>query len=84
MLFRSLTGCGVIIPDEALEDYARHVASLPERMEAQQFDQGRRQEQQQETREALGREPGQKPDEGQSIDLDNQQAEAAKRRLKRW
>lgn len=80
---RELTGCGVIIPDEALEDYARHVASLPERMEAQQFDQGMRQEQQQETREALGREPGQKPDEGQSIDLDNQQAEAAKRRLKR-
>lgn len=33
-----LTGCGVIIPDEALEDHLRQLANLPERMENQQFD----------------------------------------------
>ncbi len=35
---KDLTGCGVIIPDEDLEDYARKSANLPDRMESRQFD----------------------------------------------
>lgn len=42
---RELTGCGVIMPDEALEDFVRETANLPERLEAQQFDQAIRQQQ---------------------------------------
>ena len=39
---KELTVSGVITPDEGLEDYVREVANLPERMETQQFDEGRR------------------------------------------
>ena len=35
---RELTGCGIIMPDESLEDYVRKVGNLPERLNAQQFD----------------------------------------------
>ena len=31
---KDLTGCGVILPDEALEDYVRETGNLPESMEA--------------------------------------------------
>ena len=60
---RDLTGCGVIIPDEALEDYVRTVGGLPERLEATQFDQELRMTQRRENR--LRR------DEGQDIDTED-------------
>lgn len=60
---RDLTGCGVIIPDEALEDYVRTVGGLPERLEATQFDQELRMMQRRENR--LRR------DEGQDIDTED-------------
>jgi hypothetical protein len=37
---RELTISGAITPDESLEDYLREVAHLPERTDAQQFDEG--------------------------------------------
>ena len=48
---KELTGCGVIMPDADLEDYARQIAKLPERMELRQFDMEARAQQRRETRE---------------------------------
>lgn len=56
---RELTGCGVIMPDEALEDYARKLANLPERLEAQQFDEEARAQQRRSAREKKDAEAGQ-------------------------
>lgn len=81
---KELTGCGVILPDEALEDYVRETGNLPERLEAQQFDQQARQQQQQDQKE--------KQTSGGKIDAkqieeedaeDAKSAEAAKKRLER-
>lgn len=55
---RELTGCGVIMPDEALEDYARKLANLPERLEAQQFDEEARAQQRRSAREKKDAEAG--------------------------
>jgi len=60
---KELTGCGVIMPDEALEDYVREAANLPERLEAQQFDEGVRAQQRRAAREK-------KDAEAQDIDAD--------------
>ncbi|MEG1514833.1 MAG: hypothetical protein RSD95_08125 [Clostridia bacterium] len=62
---KELTGCGVIIPDESLEDYARQAANLPERLEAQQFDAALRGKQRREAREKKDTEQG-----GQDIDTE--------------
>lgn len=48
---KELTGCGVIIPDEPLEDHVRKLANLPERIEVQQFDQNARYQQRRALRE---------------------------------
>lgn len=81
---KELTGCGVILPDEALEDYVRETGNLPERMEAQQFDQQTRQQQQRDQKE--------KQTGGSKIDTeqleeedaeDEKKAEEAKKRLER-
>ena len=48
---KELTGCGVIMPDEPLEDHVRKLANLPERLEAQQFDQSARTQQRRTLRE---------------------------------
>ncbi len=63
---KELTGCGVIIPDESLEDYARQAANLPERLEAQQFDEALRDKQRREAREKKDAEQG-----GQDIDAED-------------
>lgn len=86
---KELTGCGVLMPDDALEDYIRKVANLPERIETQQFDQDMRRRQQQEARDKEDKEKDQKEKEnGQDIDMDDleddeAEAEAAKKRLGR-
>ncbi len=51
---RELTGCGVIIPDEGLEDFVRKTGGLPDRLEATQFDQELRTRAQRATRERQG------------------------------
>lgn len=56
---KELTGCGVIVPDEALEDYARKIGGLPERLEAQQFDADIREQQRRTARERHDKELGQ-------------------------
>lgn len=56
---KELTGCGVIMPDEALEDFARKLANLPERLEAQQFDEEARAQQRRTAREKKDAETGQ-------------------------
>ena len=55
---RELTGCGVIMPDEDLEDYARKLANLPERMELRQFDRDARNQQRRDAREKKDAENG--------------------------
>lgn len=75
-----LTGCGVIIPDEALEDHMRQLANLPERLEEQQFDR---------TMRGSGRTPNNpdKPepeiDADEIADEDADDAQAAKEAKKR-
>lgn len=80
---KDLTGCGVILPDEALEDYVRETGNLPERMEAQQFDQEARRQQRQDQKE---KETGGEIDTEELEDEDAEdakQAEEAKKRLGR-
>lgn len=87
---RELTGCGAIVPDEALEDHLREIASLPERLESQQFDldaraQRRREERERKDAEAAGKEIDTEdidPEEDDD-DTDAKKAEEAKKRLKR-
>lgn len=74
---KELTGCGVILPDEALEDYVRETGNLPERMEAQQFDRN------------AGRQQRQQSDSIDTEDIadedaeDEKQAQQARKRLER-
>ena len=80
---KDLTGCGVILPDEALEDYVRETGNLPERMEAQQFDQEARRQQRKDQKE---KETGGEIDTEELEDEDAEdakQAEEAKKRLGR-
>lgn len=80
---KELTGCGVILPDEALEDYVRETGNLPERMEAQQFDQKARQQQRQDQKE---KQTGSKIDTEELEEEDAEdakKAEEAKKRLER-
>lgn len=87
---RELTGCGAIVPDEALEDHLREIASLPERLESQQFDldaraQRRREERERKDAEAAGKEIDTDdidPEEDDDV-ADAKKAEEAKKRLKR-
>lgn len=88
---RELTGCGVIIADEALEEYCRKVASLPERQENQEFDREMRVQRQKEEREKKDAGTKAKASKaGQDLDVEeiapedeDTEAEAAKKRLKR-
>lgn len=87
---RDLTGCGAIVPDEALEDHLREVASLPERLESRQFDLEARAQRRREERERKDAENSGKEIDPERIDLDEndeadaRKAEKAKKRLKRW
>lgn len=80
---KDLTGCGVILPDEALEDYVRETGNLPERMEAQQFDQEARRQQQwdQKEKQTGGKIETEELEEEDAEDA--KQAEEAKKRLGR-
>lgn len=63
---RELTGAGVIVPDESLEDYARQVANLPERLDVQQFDQAQ-------TREQQRRDARQRHDDDLGVEIDTEE-----------
>lgn len=53
---KELTGCGVIMPDEDLEDYVRKLGNLPERMESRMFDEDARAQQRRAAREQKDKE----------------------------
>lgn len=83
---KELTGCGVIMPDEELEAYARKAANLPERLEDMQFDRDARRAQTQQAREQSDNDLRQSArDNGQDIDTDDIAADeeeiAARKRL---
>lgn len=80
---KELTGCGVIMPDEALEDFVRETGNLPERLEAQQFDRDARRQQQRDQREKqTGGEIDAEEIEAEDAE-DAKRAERAKKRLER-
>ena len=80
---KELTGCGVIMPDEALEDYVRETGNLPERLDAQQFDQSARRQQQRDQKEKqTGSDIDTEEIEAEDAE-DAKQAEETKKRLKR-
>lgn len=86
---KELTGCGVLVPDEALEEYVREAAHLPEKLENQQFDQEMRRQQRQQNREKEDEAKEKKEGKGgKEIDMEEladeeAEAEAAKKRLER-
>lgn len=79
---KELTGCGVILPDEELEDYVRKVGDLPDRHEARQFDREAR-EQQRSGRVQQDKENGSTIDTDDIAPDDEEDAENAKAARKR-
>ena len=80
---KELTGCGVIMPDEALEDFVRETGNLPQRLEAQQFDRDARRQQQLDQKEKqTGSEIDAEAIEEEDAE-DAREAERAKKRLER-
>ena len=79
---KELTGCGVILPDEELEDFVREAAHLPKRIEDQQFDRNARDQQ----RNGGNQQGGGKIDAEDIEDEDaedEKKAQAARKRLER-
>ena len=80
---KDMTGIGVLVPDDGLEDYIRQVGHLPERTsDTRELDRTRQDQQEQnqppEPETAAGTEPN-KDDE----EVPDDKAKAAKRRLGR-
>lgn len=87
---KELTGCGALTPDEDLEDYLRKTASLPERIEARQFDLDARAERRRRERERTDEEVRSQEIDAEDInpeedddEVDDKKAEEAKNRLGR-
>lgn len=88
---KELTGCGVILPDEALEDYVRETGNLPERLEAQQFEgrPSRQQSEQDDQQQQQQKKPPKQNGKLNTEDLEDEDAEdekkaaEAKKRLER-
>ena len=83
---REVTGAGILIPDEGVEDYVRQAANLPERLEdyGTQLNQRNRERQQPPKGQSMKPAAGQEEDqEGELPDDDEAAVEAAKRRLGR-
>ena len=84
---REVTGAGILIPDEGVEDYVRQAANLPERMEdyGTQLNQQNREQRQQPKGQSMRPAAGQEEDqEGELPDDEEDAVEAAKRRLGRY
>ena len=83
---REVTGAGILIPDEGVEDYVRQVANLPERLEdyGTRLNQNNREKQGQPAGQSMKPAAGQEEDQdGDLPDDDEEAVEAAKRRLGR-
>lgn len=84
---REVTGAGILIPDEGVEDYVRQAANLPERLEdyGTQLNQRNRERQQPPKGQSMKPAAGQEEDQdGELPDDDEDAVEAAKRRLGRY
>ena len=84
---REVTGAGILIPDEGVEDYVRQAANLPERMEdyGTQLNQQNRERQQPPKGQSMKPAAGQEEDQdGELPDDEKDAVEAAKRRLGRY
>lgn len=84
---REVTGAGILIPDEGVEDYVRQAANLPERLEdyGTQLNQRNRERQQPPKSQSMKPAAGQEEDQdGELPDDDEDAVEAAKRRLGRY
>ena len=80
---KDMTGIGILVPDDGLEDYIRQVGHLPERTsDTREIDRTRQKQQEQnqppEPETAAGEEPSKKGEE-----IPDDVAEAAKKRLGR-
>ena len=73
-----MTGVGILVPDDALEDYVREAANLPDRTSDTRVisDERRKQQYQNEP-------PAVSPEEAEEEELSEGQIEAAKKRLGR-
>lgn len=80
---KDMTGIGVLVPDDGLEDYIRQVGHLPERTsDTREIDRTRQEQQEQnqppEPKTAVGTEPNEEEEE-----ISEEKVKAAKRRLGR-
>lgn len=77
---KDMTGIGVIVPDDGLEDYVREIGHLPERTTDSRGENPTRTKQQNQNQP-----PEEEPDSSEEIDdeEDEKNAMAAKRRLGR-
>ena len=80
---KDMTGIGILIPDDGLEDYVRQVGHLPERTsDTREIDRTRQEQQEQnqppEPKTAVGTEPNEEEEE-----ISEEKVKAAKRRLGR-
>ena len=76
---KDMTGVGVLVPDDGIEDYVREVAGLPERLDDETAPQPRQ------TRQERKANPGQKanPDDLEPPDDDDEAVRKARQRLGR-
>lgn len=81
---KDMTGIGVLIPDDGLEDYIRQVGHLPDRTysDIREIDRTRQEQQEQNQPPEPKTAAGTEPDE-ESEEIQNSKAEEAKKRLGR-
>lgn len=75
---KDMTGVGILVPDDALEDYVREAANLPDRTSDTRVISDERQKQQYQNEP-----PAVSPEEAEEEELSEGQIEAAKKRLGR-
>jgi phage gp29-like protein len=80
---KDMTGIGVLVPDDGLEDYIRQVGHLPERTtDDRNIDERRKEQQEQNQPPEPKTSAGKEPVEGEE-DITEEQIEEAKKRLGR-
>ena len=80
---KDMTGIGVLVPDDGLEDYIRQVGHLPERMFGTRDMEDRRREQQEQSQPPEPKVSAEELMEEEEGDLPDNKVTAAKRRLGR-
>lgn len=80
---KDMTGVGILVPDDGLEDYVREVADLPERTEDTRIISGARQTQQNQNEPPEPEVTPGNPDESNPEEIPDEKVQAAKKRLGR-